>query len=304
MKIDSSSYYPKSPLDDMAENDRDSRENRVISSLFPESEKREDTEDMGVKPDDNGGKSVLSESDPGEVVSERNKGIGPATGKVNDSDKTPRYDSKDADPLKPVDIFSTFLSWILVPLLMPVYGMLLIFSLSVLRFNPFPSKAVLTGLVFCFNVLLPMLLILLLKKLGYVKDVGLNNRDERFIPYLITIICMGGTAVFMNYRGAPFWLAMFFAGGALAALINLLINFRWKISAHAAGIAGVVALLLHLVKYETYCPPSALYWLIIFILLSGLLGSSRIWLGRHTVLQVLAGYVVGFCSVYFLTMIS
>ena len=39
------------------------------------------------------------------------------------------------------------------------------------------------------------------------------------------------------------------------------------------------------------------------MVLSGLLGSARIWLGRHTVWQVVAGYAVGFCSVFFLMMV-
>ena len=49
--------------------------------------------------------------------------------------------------------------------------------------------------------------------------------------------------------------------------------------------------------------PDVLIWLIAAVACAGLTGSARLWLGRHTLGQVLSGYAVGFCSVYFLTMI-
>lgn len=200
------------------------------------------------------------------------------------------------------DGISHFLSWALVPLLMPVYGLILAFGLSILDVAPMGMRVVFTVIVAAIDVLLPMLLILLLKRLGVVSDIGLNGRKERLIPYIIIIACYAATAWFMHFKGAPMWLSMFFMGGALGGLINMLINFRWKISAHSAGIAGIVALLIRIEK-DGSPEPELFFWLILSICLAGLLGSARVWLGRHTVWQVLAGYAVGFCSVFFLTMI-
>lgn len=213
--------------------------------------------------------------------------------------------SKD-DPESPLEKavtgISHLLSWVLVPLLMPVYGLMLAFGLSVLDVTPMHLRVNFTMIVAGITVAIPMILVVVLKKFGLVDDIGLNNRKERLIPYIITIIAYGAAAWFMAAKHAPLWLSMFFAGGAVAALINLLINFRWKISAHAAGIAGVVALLIRIAK-DGYPEPELFTWLLITIGLAGLLGSARVWLGRHTVWQVVAGYAVGFCSVFFLTMI-
>lgn len=213
--------------------------------------------------------------------------------------------SKD-NPESPVETvitaFSHFLSWVLVPLLMPVYGLMLAFGLSVLDVAPMGMRINFTLIVAAITVVIPTVLVLLLKKLGIVHDVGLNHRKERLIPYIITIVAYAATAWFMASKNAPLWLSMFFAGGAAAALINLMINFKWKISAHAAGIAGVVALLIRISK-DGYPEPETYTWLLIALGLAGLLGSARVWLGRHTVWQIVAGYAVGFCSVFFLTMI-
>lgn len=163
------------------------------------------------------------------------------------------------------------------------------------------TKVVFTLVVVGANFVVPMLLVLLLKKMGLIEDVGLNGRKERLIPYIITIVCLGGTGLFLYMKMAPIWVAMFYAGGALAALINLIVNFWWKISAHAAGIAGIVAMLIQITK-EGSPVVGITWWIVGAIILAGMLGSARIWLGRHTLLQVLAGSVVGFLSVWTLSL--
>lgn len=200
---------------------------------------------------------------------------------------------------KVADGASHFLSWIFVPLIMPVFGILFIFRLSVLDVIPAGLQTAVTFVILGINFVAPMLLILLLKLLGVVNDVGLNGRKERAIPYVITAVCYGCSAWFVASRGAPVWVAMFFCGGVVASLINLAINFKWKISAHAAAIAGLVALLIRLQR-DVAVESQLFVWLLITVGCAGLLGSARLWLKRHTIWQVLAGYVVGFCSVFFL----
>lgn len=266
MKIDTSSYYPEPLLPP----DGDERHDRV--------EETADSRD-----------SLFGE--PEEVS--HNENVETVT-----VDRTRPGSDKDAPaPRGFIDNVCTLLSWVLVPLLMPVYGMMLVFGLSLLGLAPMSTKGVFVLVVFLINCVIPMLMILLLKKLGFVDDYGLNGQKERLIPYIITIMAMGSTAVYMYFKGAPLWVSLFFAGGALAGLINFIVNFRWKISAHSAGIAGVVALMVWLCRIG-YRPEASFVWLLVWIVLAGLLGSARIYMGRHTLGQVLAGYAVGFCCVF------
>lgn len=202
---------------------------------------------------------------------------------------------------KAITKIANILSWLFVPLLMPTYGILLIFNLSILSLAPTQTKVLYTLIVFGANFLLPMLMVVILKKMKLIDDIGLNGRRERVIPYVITIICLLGTGWFLHMKGAPLWVAMFFAGGALAGLINMIVNFWWKISAHAAGIAGIVAMLIQIVK-EGFPVPGTTLWIVATIILAGLLCSARVWLGRHTLMQVLAGTAVGFLSVWSLSL--
>lgn len=281
MKLDKTSYYPKSNLDD----DDDAED-------WLEQKPREISEET----------NVLTQVE--EIVIKESY---PETHAVREhEDDNSQFLEDDGQPEtwfnKFIDGICTFLSWVLVPLLMPLYGLLIAFNYSILSFMPQSSKWVFSLIAFGFTVAIPMLLIIIMKRLGIVNDIGLNGRKERFIPYLITVICMGGTAAFMWYKGAPMWLNMFLAAGAVVGLVNMLINFKWKISAHAAGIAGLVALLIRILSME-YHRPDTYTLLLVSILAAGLLGSARIWQGRHTMWQVLAGYAVGFTSVILMTLI-
>lgn len=257
MKLDTSSYYPKSPLDD--DEELESSESSEGYENYENCEHCEHYEDY-----------------------------------ENSQDS---QDSREPDHA--VSIAATAISWVFGPLLMPVYAIILIFGLSILYFVPTSAKVWFTLFVFGLNVLLPGVLVLALKRFGVVSDIGLNNRTERFIPYLITLLCLAGTAWLLYSKAFPDWAVKFYIGAAVATLVVMLINFRWKISAHATAVAGLVALLLRL-SHQPYVMPQEQTWLIIAIAVAGLTGSARLWLNRHTLAQVLAGYAVGFCAVYFI----
>ncbi len=287
MKLDTSSYYPKSPLDDDDTEDW----------LHP-GEKDEESETVGVK---------ITEEVTDVISNEK-------IGNTSQSDTVEEVERNDdsnflQDDGKPESAFSkvinvicTILSWVLVPLMMPLYGLLLVFNLSILHFMAPASKWAFILVTIGITIVLPGVLIYLLKRIGLIKDIGLNGRKERLIPYIISIVSMGGLGWFMMTKGAPMWLVMFFIAGGVAGVVNTIVNFWWKISAHSAGIAGIVALIIR-ISSEGYSLPQTQTWLVISIIAAGLLGSARIWQGRHTLGQVLCGYLVGFTSVLLMTLI-
>lgn len=193
------------------------------------------------------------------------------------------------------DKLSTAVSWIFVPLLMPLYALWFVFSFSIVSVIPLGMKWEITALFFALDVVIPALLVMLLKWLGLVEDIGLNGRRERLIPYLISIAVMAATGFWCQRLGMPGWVPMFYYGGAAAGLINLIVNFWWKISAHAAAMSGVLALLVYM--SGNGFSDATLTWVVIWTLLTGLLGSARVWLGRHTVMQVFCGAACGFGTV-------
>ena len=263
MKLDTTGYYPSSPLDEEASTTPDQQPAAEESSAY---------------------QSAIASAE----------------------ESTPRPETPDPMPIAAGDMtegerfltgVSNFFSWLFVPMMMPVYGAIIAFTLSILSFNMLSVRVLFIGLVAGINLMLPISVIIILKRVGVLSDYGVNRRSERSLPYLIGIVCLIATAVLLYFKHAPLWFVAFYIGGALAGIIELLVNLRWKISAHAAGVAGVVALLTYLVLYD-FSLPSAFGWLVGAVAIAGLVGSARILLGKHSVWQVLAGYAVGFAAVY------
>lgn len=274
MKLDTSSYYPKSSIDH--------------SDYMPASERNKaDVPDFG------------SDHDPLQEDSDMSDESSPQEPEIPTSDG-PELPPTETETV--ITAFAHFLSWVFVPLLMPVYAAVLAFSYSVLAFTGLGTRLMFLLIILLVNVAIPSILVLALKKIGLVKDVGLNNQKERLIPYLAGIICLIGTAVFLGLKEAPSWIVMFYFGGAVAGVIEVIVNFWWKISVHAAGIAGIVALLTYLLISD-FTLPGTQTWLLVSIGVAGLLGAARIWLGRHSLGQVLAGYAVGFGAVFLMMLV-
>ncbi|WP_297059519.1 phosphatase PAP2 family protein [uncultured Duncaniella sp.] len=197
---------------------------------------------------------------------------------------------------------SQILSWIFSPLLVPTYAMVLASFLSVLV--ALPSRVLWTtvAITFVLTCVIPVAGITGLYKSGVVKDFGLNARNERTIPYILVALCYAGCGYFLWRAGAPQWLTFFFAGGAAAVIVNIIVNLRWKISAHSAAMGGLVAMMFRLAaSHQAVCDLNV--WLSLTVLAAGLVMTARVYLQCHTLMQVFAGALNGFLCVWLCTMI-
>ena len=188
------------------------------------------------------------------------------------------------------------LSNALSPLMMPTYGVFLTLWVSVLCLLSYGTRV--TVLLMCMGItcILPLIFLSVLHHFKLVKDFQVSQRQERLIPYLFTALCYAVAAYYLFYRHSPQWFVMFMVGSAVTVLVVAIINLKWKISAHMAGIGGIIALVyqIHVQGLSAFY----LLWLIcILIMVAGLLGSARLTLQRHNLWQVLAGVVVGFLCV-------
>lgn len=197
---------------------------------------------------------------------------------------------------------SEWLSGIFSPLLVPTYAMGIILLVSTLYFLPESLKWTALAINFVITCIIPVAAILGMYKSGLVKDPLLNSRTERTVPYVVTLLCYIGAALFFYRASAPLWLPLFLIGGAGACLVNIIVNRWWKISAHAAAMGGLVALMFHL-AYRHLGVVNLNWWITGVIIPTGLVMTARVYLGRHTLWQVLAGCANGFLWVWFLTMI-
>ena len=201
-------------------------------------------------------------------------------------------------------LISQILSALLSPLLVPTYGVVLSLFLTVLSTVPAPVKWTVTGVCFAITCLVPLLAIIALHRLGLVKDPGLNDRNERLVPYAVSALSYVACAAYLHTAHAPSWLWLFMAGAGVATVVCAAVNFRWKISAHLTAMGGLTAIAFRILDMHIAAPGvNFVLVAMVAVLLSGLLGTARIYLGRHTLWQTLAGMANGFACVYLISLI-
>jgi len=189
-----------------------------------------------------------------------------------------------------------FLSTVLSPLLMPTYGIFLVLWVSVLCLLPYGTRVAVLLVGMGITCILPLIFVSVLRHFKMVSDLHVEVREERLIPYLFTALCYAVAAYYLYYCHSPQWFTMFMVGSAITVVMMAMINLKWKISAHMAGIGGIVALVyqLHVQGLSAF---DLLWLLCLTVMVAGALGSARLALKRHDLWQVLAGVIVGFLCV-------
>jgi hypothetical protein len=199
---------------------------------------------------------------------------------------------ESADSRHFTDTLAKTISVIFHPLLMPLYGLLIIFLAPTLfGYLPFVQKKFLFLLLSTNNVLLPFSLIPYFKYRKIITSWTMENRNERIIPLAITSFFYFVSVYVVIRFNIPLFIKAFVLSTALLSLTVTLINFWWKISIHSVGSGAFTVLMLALsVKMHTPLTP----FLLAAILSAGLVLSSRLWLNTHSPKEVWLGYLLGF----------
>ena len=198
-------------------------------------------------------------------------------------------------------LFANITSILFHPLLMVTYGIILALTYTYLAIYPLPIKLTILGGTFVSTAIIPGVFIWLMVKNGAAVDLELSDRRERIVPYLIFITSIMVCTFFLYKMMMPFWILSLLIGACISLIIALCINFFWKISAHAIGIGGLLGGIMGVARIHMINP----YWAFIAVfLIAGLLGTSRIFLKRHTPMQVYAGFCLGFICTFVASLLS
>ncbi|MBP1677227.1 MAG: phosphoesterase PA-phosphatase related protein [Bacteroidetes bacterium] len=192
--------------------------------------------------------------------------------------------------------FYNIISFVFQPLLMPTYGIAMLINLDVFDVLPFIWRMIAIIGTLLFTGILPAVPILMMLRRGEVNDLFISKREERTMPYLFTFLAYIFWTLFMwRVLNFPVFMVAAGIGTAISILLITFINLKWKISAHLSGIGGLVGGIFGICYRMAYNP----IWLFVLILfISALVAISRIALKAHTPGQTLAGFSLGFISVF------
>ena len=186
--------------------------------------------------------------------------------------------------------FHKFISTILHPIVLPTLGVFLYFVFVSQSFEK-RLQLIVLGLVFALTYVVPVLLLLFLRNFGFIKDFQVSTIKERRFPVIFMIFLLyflGNTIIQIpTIRN----LGILFYGTSLSlTCIYVLFSVKLKSSLHLVSMGNMIGFFLIMTNINSL---SMLPIIILLILLSGILASSRLYLKAHTPLELLIGFSLG-----------
>jgi len=206
------------------------------------------------------------------------------------------------------------LSYLGHPLLILTYILLILLAVNPYAFGVramTDRNAVLLLIsVFSTSFLLPGFGVALMKPLGLIQSLEMPDKMERIGPYIISGVFY--LWLFKNLASAgnqyPALFGICVLGATIGLFVAFMVNIFTKISAHATGMGGLVAMLL-LMAFTWGSSPllvivpggslliSVTVLVAVGLLFAGAVGVARLALGAHTPIDLYRGYAVGFGAV-------
>ena len=143
------------------------------------------------------------------------------------------------------------------------------------------------------TLLVPLLGLMGLRFSSVINSLQLPDRKERIYPFALVSVFYIMTVSFFYWKLNIDQLLLVTLGLVTVSLVLLtLITLFWKISAHQTAMGGWVAIVS--VLSIKFISDPLFYYFILIILLSGLIGTARLYLNAHRPSEVYAGFLLGF----------
>lgn len=135
-----------------------------------------------------------------------------------------------------------------------------------------------------FLVFIPLIFFAISFKLGWVSDIDLSDRKQRPLYLIVFIAGMFIASAILYILQVPLKFFVYTFSGLVMTVITTLITLFWKISFHTAVTTSVVTAITILGGIR-YLP---------FFILIPIIAWARIVLKKHTLNQVVGGFLVAF----------
>ncbi len=190
-------------------------------------------------------------------------------------------------------------SWLLHPAMIPLLVFTILFVFTYLRILPTAYKLIVLGIIGVFTIVTPAIAIYVYRRLHKISISDISHqRHWRFIPFLMMAMCYFVCLQLMYKLMLPWYMTGIIVTALLIQIICMLVNFCLKLSEHMAGMGAIVG---GIVAFGTLFGYNPLSCLAVVILLSGIMGTSRMILRFHSLGEVLASFFLGFgCTLFVL----
>lgn len=192
---------------------------------------------------------------------------------------------------------ANIVSYVFHPAFLPAVMTVVLYKLApqsfagfnILDFSKYPFPLI--APIVLSTVFFPLLSVVLMKALGFIESIKMENPKDRIIPLIATMTFYFWTYNVMSNTNAPFLLRVLLLASFWSVIAIFMINIFFKISMHTTAAGGAVAMIVALMLYS---PVNMVLALFITIIIAGIIGTARLILSAHNQSQVWLGYIVGF----------
>lgn len=186
--------------------------------------------------------------------------------------------------------FLRIAAYLFHPLLMPLLGGVVYYTITPRYIEPELIQANLLAIAI-ITVFIPIITFFLLKNLGVIESIHLENVKERKVPLMVqSVLLLLIIKVVFNVYDSP-EMYYFFVGILFSSITALmLVLLKFKVSLHQIGIAGVT---MFLIALSVHFKVNVLLGLSVFFIINGWVASSRLHTESHTLVELIIGFFVG-----------
>ncbi|MBP9151204.1 MAG: phosphatase PAP2 family protein [Flavobacteriales bacterium] len=188
--------------------------------------------------------------------------------------------------------FATAISVIFQPIFVPLYSLVILFhSDTYVTYGVQPEVRKFIFLITFLNtIILPIGVFYYFYRAKLIDSFHMHTAKERSLPFLTTIVFHLSTFYMFSKAPMPSLFPNLILGAAFSVALAFVINLKWKVSIHMLGMGGIVGTIFGLMlRYQV----DAIQLVMSLVILSGIVGYSRLRLNAHTPLQVYVGFVLG-----------
>lgn len=195
----------------------------------------------------------------------------------------------------PLRIPAQLISILLHPVFMPLYSCLLLYRIAPQLFDAVAPRQLYgwLGMVLINTVMFPLLLMGLLKGLGFIKSIFLKETKERVIPLIGVMVFYFWPYLVAKNVHAPEAARILMLGNFWGVIAVFMCTIFFKISMHTSGVGSVLGFLIVLSMLLGYIAVAPLLAAIAGALL---IVWARKALGAHSWKELLLGLGLGIAA--------
>lgn len=183
-----------------------------------------------------------------------------------------------------------FFSYLFHPIFIPLLGTFFYVLLEA-RYFTMAEYLILFLQIIIITFFLPIAFFYLLRTFGKVETAMLSDISQRKIPLLLQImlfaVLIGKSITIDRFPSLYF----FFVGGLLSTIITfLLLYLKFKASIHMIGISSLTVFIIGLSIHNEI---NTINLVALFVILNGMVASSRLFMKAHSNKEVLVGFLCG-----------